>query len=116
MLDSIMAIHPVTEAALLFAVVLAAAGGLFWLMKRLRDVEAEDTPTASDMLTNFRELHSQGGLSDEEYRTIKTTLAGQLEGGVRVEDLPLTMEALLAEAKRDLSRSSAAGDAGHGAL
>lgn len=111
-----MAIHPVAEAAFLFAVVLAAAGSLVWLVKRWRDVRAEDTPAASDLLTNFRELHSQGGLSDEEYRTIKTTLAGQLRDGVRVEDLPLTMEALLAEAKRDQSGSSVAGDAGHGAL
>ncbi|TWT31290.1 hypothetical protein KOR34_46660 [Posidoniimonas corsicana] len=106
-----MAIHPVAEAALLFALVLAAAGGLFWLVKRLRDVEADDTPTASDLLSNFRELHARGGLSDEEYRTIKTKLAAQLQ-----DDMQVDLETMLAETREESRRSSVAGDAGQGAL
>lgn len=108
---AIMAIHPVAEAALLFALVLAAAGGLFWLVKRLRDVEADDTPTASDLLSNFRELHARGGLSDEEYRTIKTKLAAQLQ-----DDMQVDLETMLAETREESRRSSVAGDAGQGAL
>jgi hypothetical protein len=30
-------------------------------------------------MTNFRELHAQGELSDEEYRTIKAVLAERFE-------------------------------------
>jgi hypothetical protein len=31
------------------------------------------------LLTKFRDLHARGGLSDDEYRTIKTKLATQLQ-------------------------------------
>jgi hypothetical protein len=31
------------------------------------------------MLAKFRDLHARGGLSDDEYRTIKTKLATQIE-------------------------------------
>ena len=30
-------------------------------------------------MSKFRDLHSRGGLTDAEYRTIKTTLAVQLK-------------------------------------
>ena len=41
-----------------------------------------ETPV-SDMLTNFRELHSRGELSDGEYRTIKATLSARLEREIK---------------------------------
>jgi hypothetical protein len=50
-----------------------------YLMKRFRDRAAGDQPGASELLTNFREIHSQGGLSDEEFRTIKAQLAAKLQ-------------------------------------
>jgi uncharacterized membrane protein len=50
-----------------------------YLLGRFRGHAEEDQPLASDMLSNFRELHSQGGLSDEEFRTIKTLLAHKLQ-------------------------------------
>ncbi|MCE9605743.1 MAG: hypothetical protein K8U03_12685 [Planctomycetia bacterium] len=37
---------------------------------------------ASNLITNFRELHSQGELSDEEYRNIKSKLAMQLQESI----------------------------------
>lgn len=66
-------------AALL--VVLSAVG--VYLITKLRRAVAESGQPASDMMTNFRELHSQGELSDEEYRTIKTTLAGRLQADLK---------------------------------
>ncbi|HVU86888.1 MAG TPA: hypothetical protein VHD36_06180 [Pirellulales bacterium] len=39
----------------------------------------EDGMTTNEMLTNFRELHSQGELTDVEYRTIKATLSARLQ-------------------------------------
>ena len=50
-----------------------------YVVKRFRDRKGDDQPQASELLTNFREIHSQGGLSDEEFRTIKARLAAQLE-------------------------------------
>ncbi|MGE0608760.1 MAG: hypothetical protein AB7O62_16820 [Pirellulales bacterium] len=40
-------------------------------------------PASSEMLTSFRELHSQGQLSDAEYRNIKTKLADRLQHDVQ---------------------------------
>lgn len=45
---------------------------------RVRRALRDGGPDASDLMTNFRELHSRGELSDEEYRTIKATLAERL--------------------------------------
>jgi uncharacterized membrane protein len=49
-----------------------------YVVKRFRDRSAGDQPGASEHLSKFREIHSQGGLSDEEFRTIKAQLAAQL--------------------------------------
>jgi uncharacterized membrane protein len=38
---------------------------------------------AVELLTNFRELHSQGELTDDEFRTIKTKLGLRLRGEVK---------------------------------
>jgi uncharacterized membrane protein len=39
----------------------------------------QQEPTASELMSKFRELHSRGGLSDAEFRTIKTKLAARLQ-------------------------------------
>ncbi len=71
--------EPLTKAALLFAAtfVLTALG--ITLVRRYRDREAKDMSETSDTLSKFRELHAEGGLSDEEFRTIKTKLANELK-------------------------------------
>src|SRR5690606_13404367 len=58
------------------------------LLKSLHDKSAHDTDDPSELLTKFRELHSRGTLSDEEYRTIKTKLASELQS--RLPDAPST--------------------------
>ena len=49
------------------------------MARRFRDRNVEDNSNSSDLLSNFRELHERGGLSDEEFRTIKTKLAGDVK-------------------------------------
>jgi len=49
------------------------------LLRKLRAGPAKQESTASELLSKFRELHSEGELSDAEYRTIKTQLAAQLQ-------------------------------------
>ena len=46
---------------------------------RIRTEPVQQEPVASEMLSKFRELRGQGDLSEEEFRTIKTTLAEQLQ-------------------------------------
>lgn len=50
-----------------------------YLVARVRASFQETPPPANELLTNFRELHSKGELSDEEYRTIKSMLAERLQ-------------------------------------
>ena len=71
--------HPLFTAALWFAAIFALLALAIAVVRRFRGGAAEDRPTANELLTKFRELHARGGLSDDEYRTIKTKLATQLQ-------------------------------------
>jgi hypothetical protein len=57
-----------------------------YVVRRIRDRTVQEPPGASELLTNFREIHSQGGLSDEEFRTIKTQLATKLQRETKDND------------------------------
>jgi 5-bromo-4-chloroindolyl phosphate hydrolysis protein len=58
------------------------AVGVYAILK-VRGLQAEEATTASGLLTNFRELHHEGDLSDEEYRTIKSVLSEQLQEEIK---------------------------------
>jgi len=62
--------------ALLIALAVYAVG-------KFRGSAEEERLGASELLSNFRELHSEGGLSDEEFRTIKTLLSEKLQRELR---------------------------------
>lgn len=74
--------HPLAQVVGLFTVtaVLIAIG--VYVVGRFRGGDSKDQLTASDHLTKFREMHATGELSDEEFRTIKTQLASQLQASV----------------------------------
>ena len=57
---------------------IAVAIGIYVVSRVRVGMRITETPV-NDMLTNFRELHSRGELSDGEYRTIKATLSARLE-------------------------------------
>jgi uncharacterized membrane protein len=78
--------HPLLQAALWFAVILALLALAIAGLRRWRGSAADDQPAKSELLTKFRELHARGGLSDDEYRTIKTKLATQIETELSVND------------------------------
>jgi hypothetical protein len=77
---------PTGELVVLSLVLVAVlcAGGL-WL-KRYRRQTAQEELSANQLLAKFRELHSQGGLSDAEFRTIKTKLAARLQDEINHND------------------------------
>jgi hypothetical protein len=64
--------------------ILVAIG--IYLAGRIRAKAVQKEPTASELLTKFREMHSRGVLSDEEFRTIKTTLTERLQSELRDKD------------------------------
>jgi len=71
--------HGLTRSALLFAAVFLATAIGFIVARKLRGGADYDKHQSSELMTKFRDLHARGGLSDEEYRTIKTKLAAKLQ-------------------------------------
>ena len=57
-----------------------------YLAGKIRAKAVQKEPSASELLTKFREMHSRGVLSDEEFRTIKTTLTERLQTELRDKD------------------------------
>jgi hypothetical protein len=50
-----------------------------YIIAKIRAEPAKKEHQASDWLSKYSDLHSKGGLSDEEFRTIKAKLAEQLQ-------------------------------------
>lgn len=77
-------------AAVVFLLALTAtliAVGVY-VIGKVRAGLKRQAPRASDWLTNFQELHAQGELSDEEFRTIKALLAERLQHELSDTDKP----------------------------
>jgi hypothetical protein len=58
------------------AILLAIA---WYVIGKIRPKSVQKERRASQWLSKFREVYSRGELSDEEFRTIKTQLAEQLQ-------------------------------------
>jgi uncharacterized membrane protein len=78
--------HPLSHAALWFAVIFALLALAVLAMRSLRGDSADDRLSSSELLTKFRELHARGSLSEDEYRTIKTKLATQPDQALNKND------------------------------
>lgn len=50
-----------------------------WIVSKFRGGADDDQLSASELLSNFRDLFDQGKLSDQEFRNIKTLLKDQLD-------------------------------------
>ena len=55
----------------------------FYLIGKFRHGFRQSDQGPSNLLDNFRELHTRGQLSDEEYRNIKSKLAVRLRDEMR---------------------------------
>ena len=49
------------------------------VIRKIRAEPLQQEPTASELMSKFRESHTRGELSDAEFRTIKTTLAERFQ-------------------------------------
>ena len=72
-----------TQLVLLIASTAALVAVGVYVVGRVRAGLREDAVGSSDLITNFRELHAQGELSDEEYRTIKAMLSARLQEEIK---------------------------------
>lgn len=73
-----------TDGAVFQTVLWCAVGAVLvgvaaYVLRKIRSRAAQNEPTASELMSKFRDLHSQGKISDAEFRTIKTTLAARLQ-------------------------------------
>jgi hypothetical protein len=50
-----------------------------YIVRNWRDRTTDDRLSANDLLSNYREMHSRGEITEAEFRTIKRTLKGRLE-------------------------------------
>ena len=57
-----------------------------YLIGKIRVKSAQQELSTSDLMSKFQELHSQGKLSETEFRTIKTTLAAHLQHEIKDSD------------------------------
>ncbi len=71
--------NPYVNLAALGAVTAILVAGGIYVIGRVRAESQRKEPAASEWLTNFRELHAKGELSDEEFRTIKAMLSERLQ-------------------------------------
>jgi len=67
------------KAALLFAAVSLVTAIGFAVTRSFRGCKTDDRQRSTELMSKFRELHAEGGLSDEEFRTIKTKIASELK-------------------------------------
>ena len=66
------------ELVIWIAVLAALLAVAIYVIGKVRGAPVQHEPKASELMSKFRESHSRGELSDEEFRTIKTTLGRQL--------------------------------------
>ena len=55
----------------------------WYVVLKFRDFDDDGPVGTSELMTTFRDLHEQGGLSETEYRTIKSKLAEQMQAELR---------------------------------
>jgi hypothetical protein len=78
--------HHITELAIGLAGMLVLVSIAAYVIGKVRTRVREEQPTVLELLSKFRDVHSQGGLSDAEYRTIKTRLADRAIGELKDKD------------------------------
>lgn len=79
---------PTAQAVIAVAMLAVLSMVGYYIVLRFRGHSGEDRQSASEWLTNYRELHRQGDISDAEYRTIKTVLGDQLQKELKDKDEP----------------------------
>lgn len=58
----------------------------YYVIGKIRAEVVQQEPGASELLSKFRDLHSQGDLDEAEFRTIRTTLAARLQDELKDDE------------------------------
>jgi uncharacterized membrane protein len=73
----------ITDLGLSLAVLIVLTVIAVYAIGKVRKRSRDEDPTGIELLSKFRDVHAQGGLSDAEFRTIKTRLADRLTDGLK---------------------------------
>ncbi len=71
------------ELSISLGILAALVGVAAYAIRKTRTETVQHELPTSEMLSKFRDSHTRGDLSDSEFRTIKTTLAEQLQNELR---------------------------------
>jgi len=70
---------PAAQAVISGTVLVALLVLGYYIVRRFRDRIDEDEHPLDEVLTNFREMHHQGEISEREFRDIKTMMGAELQ-------------------------------------
>lgn len=73
-------------AVFLLAVCILGLALTFHLLRKWREYSDEDQHNPDTMLSKFREMHSRGELSDEEFRKITTDMRARIQEPATVSE------------------------------
>jgi len=73
-------------AVFLLAVCILGLALTFHLLRKWREYSDDDQHNPDTMLSKFREMHSRGELSDEEFRKIKTDMSARIQEPATVSE------------------------------
>jgi len=79
--------NPTIQAGLSVLILCVLIAVAFSFVSKFRDYNANDRETTSETLANLEEMRRRGDISDQEYRTIKTTTHRQLSNPVDSDPL-----------------------------
>lgn len=79
---------PLAQIVFLLALTAALVAVGVYVISKVRAGLRREEPDASAWLTEFRDLHAEGQLSDREFDTIKAMLAKQLRSEINDTDAP----------------------------
>ena len=70
------------QAGVLFGVIFALTAVVLAVARKMRVRARQSGLDANEIMSNFRSVYDRGGLSDDEFRTIKAKLATEIKGEV----------------------------------
>ena len=71
------------DLAISLGILVALVGLAAYAIRKIRTETVQHELPTGELLSKFRDSHTQGDLSDSEFRTIKTMLAEQLQNELR---------------------------------
>ena len=79
---------PAVQAGAAILVLCVLISAAFYLVSSYRDYAAEDKEHVDQALSKLQEMHRKGDISDEEFRTIKSTTHRQPAGSTVNDESP----------------------------